>query len=457
MEYEVRLSNPGSEKIRVIKEIRRLTNTGLKEAKEIVDSRGLIASGLNGDEAAAIVARLEAQGAEVALEPSWQTSTLTYDPARAADQELIRVSQRESVVGLRTQPFGSPGSLAIEEHATIEQANARVASLLAGRVAVESEREAYLAVTTRNDDLEAKIAAAPDDDGPRLVYGDWLVDHHDIRGDRLIQAVHGEPAPDHNRIMLGHLDRFCTTHRWDRGLLTKVDVPYTPSISTVDLEELLGSMPALTLRQLGTTSSLADSLAHAEWPALLDEVHLIHDHWGRHREYRAPQAIARRVKTLVIDGFGPISIGSLHSERLEELRVAGFFEHEQDYADFLADSTLPALRRLSVVASMWDDLAPAPNSVRPAFFELDAPHLESLRINAALDLEALAQCCLLKPADRLELADVESHHVPYLVDIRSDIKVRQAVVLPAEPLSRTTQATLENAGWSIEWPSQSSD
>ncbi len=46
------------------------------------------------------------------------------------------------------------------------------------------------------DDLLAAILAAPDDDGPRLVYADWLQEQGDLRGEFIETAILAETLPD---------------------------------------------------------------------------------------------------------------------------------------------------------------------------------------------------------------------------------------------------------------------
>ena len=58
----------GEKKIQVIKVVREVTSLGLKEAKDLVDDLpGTVKEGVSKDEANAIKAKLEEQGATVAL------------------------------------------------------------------------------------------------------------------------------------------------------------------------------------------------------------------------------------------------------------------------------------------------------------------------------------------------------------------------------------------------------
>ena len=68
-EFDVVLSNAGSQKIKVIKVVRELTGLGLKEAKEIVDGAPkAIKEGVAKEEAEAMKAKLEEAGAVVELQ-----------------------------------------------------------------------------------------------------------------------------------------------------------------------------------------------------------------------------------------------------------------------------------------------------------------------------------------------------------------------------------------------------
>ena len=67
-EFDVVLTDFGSNKIAVIKEVRGITGLGLKEAKELVESAPKpIKEGASKDEAAEVQKKLEAAGAKVEL------------------------------------------------------------------------------------------------------------------------------------------------------------------------------------------------------------------------------------------------------------------------------------------------------------------------------------------------------------------------------------------------------
>jgi len=67
-EFEVVLEGVGDKKIQVIKVVREVTSLGLKEAKDLVDSApSTVKEAVSKDEAEQIKAKLEEQGATVAL------------------------------------------------------------------------------------------------------------------------------------------------------------------------------------------------------------------------------------------------------------------------------------------------------------------------------------------------------------------------------------------------------
>jgi len=67
-EFSVVLKEAGAKKIQVIKVVREITGLGLKEAKDLVDGAPQqVKGGVSKDEAAALKAKLEEQGAGVEI------------------------------------------------------------------------------------------------------------------------------------------------------------------------------------------------------------------------------------------------------------------------------------------------------------------------------------------------------------------------------------------------------
>ncbi len=69
--FNVMLMAAGDKKINVIKVVREITALGLKEAKDLVDSAPkAVKEGLNAEDAAALKAKIEAEGATVEIKPA---------------------------------------------------------------------------------------------------------------------------------------------------------------------------------------------------------------------------------------------------------------------------------------------------------------------------------------------------------------------------------------------------
>lgn len=67
-EFDVILTSAGAAKLQVVKEVKTITNLGLKEAKDLVDGApGVVKSGVSKDEAESIKKALEEAGASVEI------------------------------------------------------------------------------------------------------------------------------------------------------------------------------------------------------------------------------------------------------------------------------------------------------------------------------------------------------------------------------------------------------
>jgi len=68
--FDVRIESIGEEKIQVIKAVRELTNHGLKEAKQLVETapNAVVAEAVSKEEAESSKAKLEEVGASIVLE-----------------------------------------------------------------------------------------------------------------------------------------------------------------------------------------------------------------------------------------------------------------------------------------------------------------------------------------------------------------------------------------------------
>jgi len=71
-EFDVYLVDSGTEKLKVVKDVKEISGLGLKESKDLVDSASasspkLVKSGVSKDESNTLKAKLEASGAKVEL------------------------------------------------------------------------------------------------------------------------------------------------------------------------------------------------------------------------------------------------------------------------------------------------------------------------------------------------------------------------------------------------------
>lgn len=67
-EFDVELTEVGPNKVKVIKVVREATGLGLKEAKDVVDGApSMLKQGISKEEAEALKASLEAEGAKITL------------------------------------------------------------------------------------------------------------------------------------------------------------------------------------------------------------------------------------------------------------------------------------------------------------------------------------------------------------------------------------------------------
>ncbi len=69
--FDVVLTTIGDKKINVIKVVREVTSLGLKEAKDLVESApAKVKEGINMDDAKALQAKFEAEGAKIEIKPA---------------------------------------------------------------------------------------------------------------------------------------------------------------------------------------------------------------------------------------------------------------------------------------------------------------------------------------------------------------------------------------------------
>ena len=201
---------------------------------------------------------------------------------------LERVA-REAADAIRGNDRRVP--LTAEETEALEKLEARFAA--AARAAAEARERARIEAARRATFL-AQIAAAPDDDAPRLAYAEWLIERGDDQGEYIESRIldpRGEEKPpwEASNRWLGVLAPFVEDRRYDRGFPVDLtlsmqgrEVPAElvghPSWATVktlrcsaheieyyELLPLIGHPVMRSLKQLrGLTASALVALTHEQ-------------------------------------------------------------------------------------------------------------------------------------------------------------------------------------------------
>ncbi|NVB38008.1 ribosomal protein L7/L12 [Pseudenhygromyxa sp. WMMC2535] len=206
--YRIRFLG-GPTPVRSIELVREFMGVGLREAKELVETRGVILERATAAEARRIHARFAEIGAEVAPERTWRHLYI-YDPSHPArgDQPLrrLRAGEREvEIDGGALGAWGRPSAsdLAESNRLAFEDPTLADRHTLAsihgwvgkGLAIAESELDVLEALSPRDHALEARLRATPEDVEAHLIYGDWLQARGDPRG-QLIALHHARHAAE---------------------------------------------------------------------------------------------------------------------------------------------------------------------------------------------------------------------------------------------------------------------
>lgn len=361
-----RIASPIKRKAAVIAEVRALTGIGRSDAKHAVEQQQIIFDSLTPDQAERMTEQLAAVGGNTALSLA-RAHLYAYSPKhpRRGDQACERLTVVGQTLELARGHLGAWTAaetqvLPVEGGDLLAAIDRQRASWAAkGLREASSELELLQRVSARNEELEARIAAA---EGEALVheatvYGDWLQNEGDPRGHvaSLATSLHAaqlaELVRKHGSHLLGHVRPLldCTAVRldWVGPMITKVvlggrvaaDAQH-PSV----LERLLALPACADLRSL----ALRHYFAH-------------HPSLG---EMLTRSSCASSLRELSVTQLsGRASFVDSHLERLEELRIDA---HELAI-DGLSAS---ALRRLSI------ELPILPTKLEPCLIGLDAPALE---------------------------------------------------------------------------------
>lgn len=286
--------------------------------------------------------------------------------------------------------------------------------------------------TPRHAGLEAAIAAAPGDEGPWLVFSDWLQQQGHPRGELIRLDVEVQHATDGARqaALRTRAAQVATTLPFDRelgaagqrafGFVTRATVGYTsahfvaerpgdavlqgPAASVERLAPLLAHDDARYLAELSL-----QTVGPGDWGAVLAVVRAraprplarLSLYARQAAELPGGEALPPTVRALKLEA-GQLGAEALRAPALEVLDVeaAGF---EPSVMDALAASELPALKTLRVSAR-YTPLAPA---LRP-LLSARWPRLKHLALHGLVlwpeDVKALARAGLLARLESLDLS-----------------------------------------------------
>ena len=189
------------------------------------------------------------------------------------------------------------------------------------------------------DDLLDAIAETPNDDGPRLVYADWLQQQVDelarARGEYLaLSRTTVRPRPSlrlqalldrHEQGWLGPVARVTHARHWERGFLDRCALRYNPNLADLD-GEARGWWMLRALDVDGATTVPVDRLAEL----------LCHRSLGRLRSLRAHVALLQRIAE------------SAHPPRLTELSSINVPAQLSEVLELLAADCFASLIKLHV-------------------------------------------------------------------------------------------------------------
>ncbi|MCA9685588.1 MAG: ribosomal protein L7/L12 [Myxococcales bacterium] len=417
--YRIRFLD-GPTLLRSIDLVREFMGVGLREAKELVETHGVILERATAAEARRVAARFAEVGAQVMVERTWRY-IYAYDPRHPArgDQPLQRLRAGEGELAIDSGEIGSwdrPDlqALALADHRggldpdqverlSVERLRAWDQ---AGMRVAEDEFAVLEALSAREPKLEAALSRRPDDREAHLIYGDWLLAAGDPRGQlvALQCALESADADPEERLRArerafmrehaGHLfgplrgvvaetadtgpGGRALALRWSRGFIAQAFVgPVGWSRSVGGPFEILAGLlrlpVAACLQTLGLTSAL---LSRPELEGLLCASPVVAqlralelgDHVDGRRGPRHERSWSRlwpqlrQLRRLRFhDDQAPLR--TLHSPTLEHLELhladlGRFHEWLMASERFVADR-LPRLRALSLVFSRGHSLVPA--------------------------------------------------------------------------------------------------
>lgn len=418
----------GTNPVSAIQLVREFMGIGRRDAREVVETRGLILDRVGAAEVRRIVRRFSEIGAQVEVERTWQ-HVLAFDPHDPArgDQPIqrMRAGELEFVLDhgtLGALELGDPESFADEgltQRRVVSQLERWIA---AGLLLADSEIATLEALSERDFGLEATLREQPEDVESHLIYGDWLQARGDARG-QLIALQHAitQAAESERPQLLAREREFRAEHlghlfgplrslaerlvqRWSLGF---IDAAWVGAggleRSLAGPFEVLSALLRLPIAARMTELGLTNSLVHAHGlERLLCSSEVIANLRALElgapvkleRERRRMPAFARlwlhlrKLRKLTIHGDQP-PLRALHSPTLEhlELHMRGLPEN---FPERFVAGRLPELRTLTLNFLDADEISLGVFADLLALPELDGIRELILRLPEPLPYELAA-------------------------------------------------------------------
>ena len=418
----------GTNPVSAIQLVREFMGIGRRDAREVVETRGLILDRVGAAEVRRIVRRFSEIGAQVEVERTWQ-HVLAFDPHDPArgDQPIqrMRAGELEFVLDhgtLGALELGDPESFADEgltQRRVVSQLERWIA---AGLLLADSEIATLEALSERDFGLEATLREQPEDVESHLIYGDWLQARGDARG-QLIALQHAitQAAESERPQLLAREREFRSEHlghlfgplrslaerlvqRWSLGF---IDAAWVGAggldRSLAGPFEVLSALLRLPIAARMTELGLTNSLVHAHGlERLLCSSEVIANLRALElgapvkleRERRRMPAFARlwlhlrKLRKLTIHGDQP-PLRALHSSTLEhlELHMRGLPEN---FPERFVAGRLPELRTLTLNFLDADEISLGVFADLLALPELDGIRELILRLPEPLPYELAA-------------------------------------------------------------------
>jgi uncharacterized protein (TIGR02996 family) len=456
-----------------------LTGVGLRAAKEVVDTRGVILDNVSAAEARRVAERFAMIGAVVEVERSWRHA-YAYAPGHPlrGDQPISRLRSGELELVVDRGSLGAIELGELQRFGDAAQARARTIAQLdrwtgQGLALAESELAILETVSPRNLELEAHLREHPDDVEAHLIYGDWLQAQGDPRG-RLISLQHAlahgserarelelrdrewELMREHAGHLFGPLRQIANAVivRWSLGFVDTAFVGAVGRINAVTgltqvLTDLLRLPIACRMRSLGLTSALLrrpqleSLLCGSEVVACLRELELgdhlpgpgTSTHADAMPNFGRLWGHLRKLRKLKLHSDRP-PLRSLWSKTLEHLALH-MLSLPDDPPEPFVDGRLPKLRTLTLDFASADRISPAAFANFLALPEFDGVTELILQLPNHLIPDALATTFASIPRlGSLAVLDlsrcvVDERAMSAIVDARDRGRLPEGLRLPA--------------------------